>query len=392
MNILFVCHRLPFPPNRGGKIRPFNMIRHLSQRHHVTVASLAESEQELENGSGLQQYCTEVIAEVVPVSRRWLRAALALPTHMPSSAAYFWSPHLYRQIQKMSVEKKWDVVLVHCAFVAEYVLDLHPRLKILDFGDLDSAKWSDYAIHRSAPLSFGYALEARKLRRYEKKLARQFDSYLVTAQRELEEFATLQASAPCTVVPNGVDMEYFGAARDVVPSAPVIAFIGRMDYFPNIDGVLYFVRNMFPLIRRVIPQAEFRIVGANPTRQIDRLARIPGISVTGYVPDIRPHLRDARVVVAPLRIARGTQNKVLESMAMGIPVVATPEAAKGVQATPSEHLLVAQEPALFAQHVVEVLRENDRHNCLSRAAYQQIGKAHDWQRSMQLLDSVLQLS
>src|SRR5262249_19316242 len=164
MKILFVCHRFPFPPNRGGKIRPFHMIRHLSSKHSVVVASLAHSQKELSEGARLREHCDDVIGEVLPNSIRWMRASKSMLTSTPSSVSYFWSPRLYMRIKERLVSSHFDVILVHCAFVAQYVADWKQAYRILDYGDLDSAKWAEYSQRRSLPLSLGYGLEARKLR------------------------------------------------------------------------------------------------------------------------------------------------------------------------------------------------------------------------------------
>src|SRR5262249_24273101 len=171
MKILFACHRFPFPPNRGGKIRPFNMIRHLSQHHSVVVASLDESAQELREGDDLKNYCTEVITEVLPVPVRWMQACRALVTRTPSSVAYFYSSRLQQRIRNIFCENDFDVVFVHCAFVAQYVVNSQGGFRILDYGDIDSAKWFAYSQAREMPLSLGYSIEARKLRAYEQTVA-----------------------------------------------------------------------------------------------------------------------------------------------------------------------------------------------------------------------------
>ncbi len=390
MNILFVCHRLPFPPNRGGKIRPFHMIQHLSQKHAVTVASLAHSQVELERGTGLHAHCAAVLAEVVPRELRWMQAVAALTSSTPSSVAYFRSARLHRRVREAWQRTRFDAVIVHCAFVAQYVLDLRGGFRIMDFGDLDSGKWFGYAAHRALPLSLGYRIEAKKLRRYEKELAGQFDQYTVTTPGELEEFKTFGVTAPCRVVPNGVDAAYFHPKTRPRSDSSVIAFLGRMDYFPNVDGIVHFARRVFPLIRQAEPRAELRIIGSNPTRAVRELAAIPGVSVTGEVPDVRPPLEDAAVGIAPLRIARGTQNKILQLMAMGIPVVSTPQAAEGIQAVPGRDLLVAGDVESYAAQVVELLRNKSLHAALAEAGRRQVEAAHAWPQSMKILDSMLE--
>jgi sugar transferase (PEP-CTERM/EpsH1 system associated) len=390
MRILFACHRFPFPPNRGGKIRPFNMIRHLGQKHEIVVASLAHTQQELDDGEGLKQYCAEIYAEVVPVKLRWLEAIRALPTTTPSSVAYFHSSRLRQSVEEAAGKNPFDAVLVHCAFAAQYAIGILAKFRLLDFGDLDSGKWFDYEKSRSFPFSVGYGLETWKLRRYEKQIAEMFDYCTLTTPGELEEFNKLEVSRPHSVVPNGVDTSYFHPNGRHNSNASGIVFVGRMDYFPNIDAALYFTKRIFPIVRKTIPDVEFRIVGSNPVLQVRRLQKLPGVTVTGHVSDVRPYLKDAAVSIAPLRIARGTQNKILESMASGIPTVATPQAAKGVQCIPGEHLLVAEGPGAFAEQVVKAIQNATLRQKLSEAGRRQVEHAHAWPFSMQIVGDILE--
>jgi sugar transferase (PEP-CTERM/EpsH1 system associated) len=392
MKILFICHRFPFPPNRGGKIRPFQMIRHLSQKHSVVVASLAHTQQELEEGAGLKQHCEATIAEVLPSSSRWLHAFGEVLSGAPASAAYFWSPRLNWRIQEAWGAQKFDAVMVHCAFVAQYAMNLQGGFRILDFGDMDSAKWFDYARFRGFPLNLAYKVEALKLRRFEKKAAQFFDRCTVTTRGEYEEYQTMGVPISCTVIPNGVDAEYFQARSSLPPAsaAPVIVFLGRMDYFPNVDGISGFARDSFPQIRARIPNAELRIVGSNPNGHVRSLGQIGGVKVTGRVPDVRPHLADATVAIAPLRIARGTQNKILECMAAGVPVVSSQEAARGIQASPWKHFLVAEDADTFARQVVELIQNRELQTRLAAAGRRQVQTTHVWGESLKVLDNLLE--
>jgi sugar transferase (PEP-CTERM/EpsH1 system associated) len=389
MDILFISHRIPFPPDHGGKIRAFNMIRHLAKSHSVVVASLAESEREMQEASGLKNYCSKVIAQVVPTPIRWLQASRGLVGRSSSSVAYFWSSDLHKRIDKLLSGNRFDVIFVHCAFVAQYVSDYRDGYRILDLCDIDSAKWLDYSQWRAGPLSWGYSLEALKLRNYEKKVITNFDRCIVATPGELAEFKKLSVEIPCAVIPNGVDSNYFHPQSNG-SAGRVIAFVGRMDYFPNVDGALYFARSIFPIVRGRVPHAELRIVGSNPTNAVRRLANMPGITVTGHVPDVRPYLADATVAVAPLRLARGTQNKILEAMAMGIPVVASVEAAKGITATPGENLLVGDTPDTFANHVINLMQNERLRRELSEAGHKKIIRTHSWSSSMSTLEAILE--
>ena len=390
MKILFVCHRFPFPPNRGGKIRPFHFIEHLGRNHSVVVASLAHTDAELKEGQPLKNYCHEVIAEVLPSRVRWLQAAAALPTTTPSSVAYFHSRKLADRIQQSWRRGGFDAVIVHCAFVAQYVTELRGGFRMLDFGDVDSIKWMDYSEYRPFPLSTGYRVEAMKLRRFERSITEQFDICTATTSGELDEVRRLNSAKAAAVIPNGVNLKYFLPRPENPRNSSVIAFLGRMDYYPNIDAVLFFAQEVFPAVLKVVVNAEFRIIGSNPSRAVRDLAKIPGISVTGHVPDVRPHLEDAALAVAPLRIARGTQNKILEFLAMGIPVLSSTQAAKGVAVEPGKHLLVADGPELFAGEVIRLLKDADLREHLSFSGRQPLATAHSWPHSMEILDELLE--
>ena len=259
----------------------------------------------------------------------------------------------------------------------------------MDFGDIDSAKWFAYSRMKSFPLSLGYGIEARKLRRYEKKITERVDYCTVTTQGELEELKTMTPPSPCILIPNGVDTSYFQQKKRVKHGDSMMVFLGRMDYFPNVDAITYFVSEILPVIRLSVPHVQLRIVGSNPTRQVRDLSKEPGVFVTGYVPDVREHLSDATVSVVPLRIARGTQNKILESMAMGIPVVATPDASNGIQGEPEKHLLVAVGPEAFARLVVKVLQNPELQKSISKEAQQMLSQAHSWKNSLNILDNLL---
>ena len=365
------------------------MIKHLSQSHNVTVASLAHSEDEFRDAAPLRDYCHQVIAEVVPSPTRWRNAVLALPTRTPSSVKYFWSSRLAHRIQEAWATAPYDGVIVHCAFAAQYVLPVRGGFRIMDYGDLDSAKWSDYAQYRRFPLSTAYALESTKLRRFEALVAKTSTHCTFTTRGECEAFHELEVSKPLTVIPNGVDPAYFRRENKAPADSKVIVFLGRMDYFPNIDGICWFVNEMFAPIRSRVPAAELRIVGANPVPAVKKLAEIPGVTVTGFVKDVRPYLSDAAVAIAPLRLARGTQNKVLECMSMGLPVVTTSQAARGIQANEGEHLAVGKSPEEFVQLIVELLTNPERRCRLGEAGRRQAASAHQWPASMRILDEVL---
>jgi polysaccharide biosynthesis protein PslH len=388
MRILYICHRFPFPPNRGGKIRPFHTIKHLHQNHDVTVASLTRSEEEDKQGEGLSEYCSRYISVRVSSGLQATRMFACLPTPEPSSMGYFYSPRLDWQIRQFVRIMNVDLIMVHCSSMAPYVAGMKGVPKILDFGDMDSQKWLEYGRFKSLPLSAGYWLEGQKLMRREKTFARQFDVCLTTTRRELQTLNSYGPTADTDWMQNGVDHEFF-KANDTAPDPNTIIFVGRMDYYPNQECMVDFCRNTLPLLRARRPDVKLLIVGAAPSRQIQKLAELPGVTVSGSVPDVRPYMRRAAIEIAPLNIARGTQNKILEGMAMGVPVVCSELSAYGVDAEPGRHLLTASDPRGYAEAILHLLEDPDARQRLAKAAREQILRAHLWSSATRRLDRIL---
>jgi hypothetical protein len=388
MKVLFVCHRFPYPPIRGGKIRPFNIIRHLGGQARVTVASLVRSEEERRAGEGLAAHCERFIAQPIGALAANLRMVARLPTPTPSSFGYFHSPGLAARIRAELHGGGYDLVFVHCSSVAPYVAGYDGAVKVLDYGDMDSEKWAMYAEERPFPLSVGYRLESLKLRRVERELASRFDLCTCTTLAELESLQQLGTARRTGWFPNGVDTEFFKPA-DAPHDPDLVCFSGRMDYFPNQQAVERFVANVLPLIRARRPSARFVVVGAEPPPAIRRLAEQPGITVTGTVKDVRPHVQQAAVSVAPLDVARGTQNKILESMAMGVPVVCTSLAARGVDAEPGRHMLTADTPADIAAAVLGLLENPAERAALAARGRERVLSHHSWAGALRKLDGLL---
>jgi hypothetical protein len=240
-------------------------------------------------------------------------------------------------------------------------------------------------------MSAAYWYEAKRLRRYELQLAQNFSLCTFTAPGELDEFRGLAPEVRSDLIPNGVDANFFRLRKPRQERPPVIAFLGRMDYFPNVKGAIWFATEVFPLIQKRRPDAVFRIIGSNPIGSITGLASNSGIKVTGSVPDVREFLDDVAVSVVPLTLARGTQNKMLECMALGVPVVATPQAAKGVKATVERDYLAASSPEEFAAAVLKVIDDAEVERQLAANGREQVTAAHNWANSMQKLDSLFSI-
>ena len=388
MKILYLCHRFPFPPDRGGKVRPFNMIKHLAQQHEVHVCSLARSPAEAEEGKGLREHCAHMECAVVTEPWQTLRMIARLPTPTPSSMGYFYSGDLHRRIRGLRARHHYDLIFVHCSSMAQYVANIRDAAKVLDFGDMDSQKWLEYAKYKSFPHSIGYWLEGNKLEFEERRLAYQFDVCTATTRAEL---ATLNELAPGIIsdwFPNGVDSQFFspdGRSYD----QDLISFIGRMDYYPNQECMIRFCHEVLPRIQREQPSSKLYIVGADPSLTIRRLGELTGVTVTGSVADVRPYVRRSAVMVAPLTIARGTQNKILEAMAMGVPVVTSTLAAGGVDAVKGEHLVVADDAGSCARAILKVMQDRSERHRLSEAGRARVMSHHHWPNSMYRLDVIL---
>jgi sugar transferase (PEP-CTERM/EpsH1 system associated) len=390
VKILYICHRFPFPPKRGGKIRPFNMIKHLSAAgHEVTVASLARSPAEAEEGKGIAPYCARYeIAEVAnPV--QFARMVARVPTPVPSSMGFFYSATLARKVRELLARERFDLIFVHCSSVAQYVAGVRGIPKILDFGDMDSQKWLEYARYKPFPLCLGYWLEGRKLEREERRLAAQFDVCTATTRAEWETLESYRTGVATDWFPNGVDSSYFAPSGE--PYDPdTLCFVGRMDYYPNQECMFEFCAKVLPRVQARSPQTKLLIVGADPSPEVKKLGEVRGVTVTGSVPDVRPYLQRSALMVAPLNIARGTQNKILEAMASGVPVVVSGVAAGGVDALPREHFLVANTPEEHAEVVVRLLEDRSERARLSAAGRSRMLSHHNWDRSMQRLDRIIE--
>ena len=390
MNILYVCHRFPFPPKRGGKIRPFNMIRHLGEQgHQVTVCSLARSPQEAEEGRGIAPHCAGFEMAMVQEPVQWARMVARLPVPEPSSMGYFYSPDLARKVRGLLASQRWDLIFVHCSSVAQYVEHVTDVPKILDFGDMDSQKWLDYAELKPFPLSLGYRLEGLKVLAAEKRLAKRFDLCTATTRAEWQTLESYGTGAATDWFPNGVDASYFSPGEQA-HQPDTVSFIGRMDYYPNIECMQRFCRDVWPLLLQQRPALKLAIIGADPVPEVTALAALPGVTVTGSVPDVRPFVRNSAVNVAPLAIARGTQNKILEAMAMGVPVVTSSAAAGGVDADGGRHFLVADSAVEIAAAVLSVVEQSALRARLASDGRARMLSHHAWPRAMARLDGIIE--
>lgn len=350
--LLFLAHRLPYPPNKGDKVRSYHLLRHLAQRYRIALGTFVDDPTDWQYVERIRTWCAEVHVEpIVPWARR-LASLTAGLTGEAVTLPYFRSATLRNWVREVVRRERIERAFAYSSPMAQYVLDAQLR-SIVDFVDLDSAKWDDYARRRPWPLSAFYRREARRLLAYEKSVAAGAEASLFVTR---EEARLLAARAPesaqrIVAVENGVDSEYFSPAHRLASPFPgdehALVFTGTMDYWPNVDAVLWFAREVLPRVRRLDPRVRFHVVGMKPQRAV-RALQSEAVNVTGRVDDVRPYLLHARAVVAPLQVARGIQNKVLEAMAMGRPVVVTPAAASALNASAGIEFEVADDAVAFA--------------------------------------------
>lgn len=391
MKILYLCHRIPYPPNKGDKIRSYHQVSHLARGHSVHLACLVDDADDLPYAASLEPICASVDAVYQRRDLFRLLANMAFLGRKPLSVASFHSRELERRIHRRLGSGGIDAIWIFSSAMAQYVPPGCGIPTIVDFVDADSEKWRAYAERSAPPLSWIYRLEAEQLARFEAKVGRASDHAIFVSQTEADFVKDALGGGLVSVVPNGVDLDYFRPEPNGVAGGetPIIAFVGVMNYRPNVDAVSHFCDAIFPLVQKCLPQVQFWIVGRSPTRRVRALARRSHVTVTGSVPDVRPYLKQASLSVAPFRIARGVQNKVLESMAMGIPVVGTKSAFQGIQATEMDGVRIVDEPAAFAEQVVGLLGDPAVRATCSKQARCFVEHHHRWEEHGAALSSIL---
>ncbi len=460
MHLLFLAHRIPYPPNKGDKIRSFHQIKYLAEKGWtIHLCALADDPEDLRYADELKKYCRTVTILPLQPWRAKLRGLLSLAAGRSLSIGYFYDRRLQRAVGSILTQHPISAVLCFSSPMAEYVIkagklggweagkpeqtqsgassqleneaasfstDNGPRtsdhclpsrhasdsdtlstselssfpasqppsLYIVDLVDVDSEKWKAYAVQKRPPASWLYGLEGKRLAAYEDAVVARFDASLLVTEAEC---AILRKRSPQAnrvhALGNGVDLDYF-RPRENASAQPrtkdtYLVFCGLMDYYPNVDAVAWFAREVLPLIRQQEPEVQFRIVGAKPSPVVASLDELPNVEVVGRVEDVRPYVQQAAVSVAPLRVARGVQNKVLEAMAMGKPVVATSQACEGIPAEPGQEILVADEAQDFAKAVLHLLHDEPLRREIGTHARAYVERNHSWEKNLDALHAML---
>jgi sugar transferase (PEP-CTERM/EpsH1 system associated) len=387
--LLFLAHRIPFPPNKGDKIRSFHLLRHLSARYAIHLGAFVDDPDDWQHEAGLKPYCASIKLLPLHPRRAKLTSLTGLLTGEALTLPYYRNRELRHWAHGLAADGTVSRGVAYSSAMAQFMPAGLAR-RVLDMVDVDSDKWTQYAPTQRWPLSWVYAREGRRLAEWEARVAQDFDATLLVSEHEA---ALLQQRVPRArhrigAFENGVDAGYFSPARDYPNPYPGgvrgVVFTGAMDYWPNIDAVTWFAERIFPAVREAVPDAQFTIVGSRPAESVVALARQPGVVVSGGVPDIRPWIAHAACAVAPLRIARGVQNKVLEAMAMARPVIASIQAAEGIRAQAGRDFILARGEADFAHAVMAELRTA---TCATQAR-ECILENYDWARNLSAIDAL----
>ena len=390
-NLLYLVHRLPYPPNKGDKVRSFHLLRHLAAHHRVFLGTFIDDPQDEAYVDALPPYVADMhIARLSPRAAK-LRSLSGLLSSEALSLPYYRNVAMKAWVEKTLREQHIDAAIVFSSVMAQYVIDIRGLPTLVDFVDVDSAKWTQYAPNHRWPLSWLYRREGERLLAYERAVAQKaMHSFFVT-DAETELFCSLapESRGGVDAMCNGVDSEFFSPEQPLVSpfsqnELPLV-FTGAMDYWPNVDAVSWFVADILPGLLSKYPRLKFYIVGRSPTPAVQSLAS-ENVVVTGTVPDVRPYLRYAATVVAPLRLARGIQNKVLEAMAMGIPVVASVECAGPVDAVPERDFLTATTVADYQRQIERLLQSPEQAAAIGRAARTQVVARYSWDAHLSQID------
>ncbi len=395
--LMFLAHRIPYPPNKGDKIRSWNILKYLTRYFRVHLGCFIDNPDDEMHRPTLEAICESCkFVRLTPLSARF-RSLSALLSGSPLTLSYFRNADLARWSGDLMRQRDIQHVFVFSSSMAQYASSetaKHAR-RVVDFVDVDSDKWRQYAETKPWPTKWVYGRESRTLLELERKISAESDVSLFVSEAEATLFRNLapESAGKIRVLRMGVDLDYFDPAIELESpfsdDGERLVFSGAMDYWANVDAVSWFARSVFPRIRARRPAVEFWIVGARPAPQVAALKALPGVYVTGSVPDVRPYIRHADVVVAPLRLARGVQSKVLEAMAMARPVVASPEALEGIDASIGEEVIQSDGVSDYVNKIM-ILLDDKSGDAMGARARTRVENEYAWSSSLASLREILE--
>jgi sugar transferase (PEP-CTERM/EpsH1 system associated) len=389
MKILLLTPRLPYPPYRGDKLKIFNLLKRLSRENSIHLVSFYEKKSELDYLPHLSPYCAAI--DVVPLPRwqSYWQCLAGLLTRLPLQVHYFKSRRMRRRLDEICRRHHFDVIHTHLIRMAQYTIDLRHPLKALDLTDAVSLYLQRFlAREKNLVMKFLLKIELQRVRRYE-SVVEKFNTCFVCSEPDREQLRKAAPEADIRLIPNGVDLAYFSSAAPAPYEPHRIVFTGNLTYHPNIDGIFYFVQEIFPLIQKEVPAAKFYIVGQSPPAKVRALAS-KDVIVTGFVEDIKQHYLSSAVAVSPIRFGAGTLNKILEPLALGVPVVATSMGIEGLDLSIGKDILVADRPHAFARHVIHILKDAELRDRMGTAGMAIVRRLYDWDSIVNLLEKVYQ--
>jgi sugar transferase (PEP-CTERM/EpsH1 system associated) len=374
--VLLLTHRVPYPPDRGDRIRCWHLLQQLAKSADVSLAATADEPIAPETRDKLDFHCEQVCLVRLPRWKRLSAAAAALTTGTSISEAAFHSRALAGVIDNWHRQNAFDAVVVYCSSMFPYVERWSDVPKLVDLIDVDSAKWQSYAESAGIVKRRLFAREAKLVARLERRIVASEAAIALTTAREASLLRRSCPQAEPLVVTNGVDCDYFRTRQPSTPGR--IVFTGVLNYHPNMQGILWFVQQVWPRLLQACPSMTLEIVGRSPTAAIRRLNGKSNIAVVADVPDVRPYLAQAEIIIAPLHIARGIQNKALEAMAMQRAVVVSPAVASGLSAKPREHFLVADDAPQWVEQLTKLHRHEELRDRIAAQARRYVETHHHW--------------
>jgi sugar transferase (PEP-CTERM/EpsH1 system associated) len=393
-DLLLLIHRIPYPPNKGDKIRSYHLLKHLAQHYRVHLGTFVDDEDDWQHQPTVEKLCASShFGRLNPLTAR-VRSLGALLGNRSLSLDYYHDKAMQAWAERTVAQHQISRILVFSSAMAQYAEAYPNARRVVDFVDVDSDKWRQYAEKKPWPMSWLYRHEATQLLAYERKVARECDASLFVSAPEADLFRKLapESDARIGFFNNGVDTEYFSPERHYdspyKPGERALVFTGAMDYWPNIDAVQWFASEVFPQLVAENPALRFYIVGARPSPAVQALAQQTGVVVTGTVPDVRPYIAHGEIAVAPLRVARGIQNKVLEAMAMGRPVIVSGQALEGIEAEAGRELLLAEDAPAFIQTIRAQLAQPD--NAVGAAARANVQRTYSWPSKLARIETMLE--
>jgi sugar transferase (PEP-CTERM/EpsH1 system associated) len=400
MKILYLSLRFPYPSHSGDKIRTHNILKHLSQRHSICFISFVQSPREASCAGQLREYCDQVKTVKLNKLGAYGNCLMHFSFAEPFQVVYWHSREMQRQVDEMIDRNGFDIIHVQFFRMAQYVTKYTSNRKVLDSGDSFSLNLSRRSrLDRGLPWPL-LKIEANRVKIYETEIGQWFDRVTMVSPLDRDYLLSINGNLPISVVPMGVDLEYYQPrckeagwkpalpGKEYRADPPILLFTGTIRYFPNKDAVLYFYHEIFPLIKNAVPNAKFYVVGNHPPKKISKLMSSGDIVVTGRVEDVRPYFAKSTVFVCPLRSGSGMQTKILEAMAMGVPVVTTSMGFEALEATAGTDIMVADDARRFAQKVICLLKDKELRQNVTQNARNLVEKKYGWSSVVKRLDTI----